>query len=253
MSDAKEAVVTDKHGGKTAARDRSPMSLLPVEKDDVKSIHEQRGNTSNSRSWPEGSETSSTTPVGPIPEEQRPPPLPPRPTANPGLFQDGIYKLGSSLRIPKRSARPSLQSTATTALSRTDIHTQSYQDGSRETTASARQITPASKAVGSYGSIRRFKGFGGPEGSDSASVRSYAPTLETGGDVESLLGEVLGASQESPAWKLISAHLEAPDPFESTLFEDDQITADFYREFDEIREVDSSDDNEGSVHALYFL
>ena len=173
------------------------------------------------------------------------PPLPPRP-ANVNLLREGSYSPGISLQRSGKTSRPHLQSTATTALSRTDIHTQSYQDGSQETFAASAQTTPPSKSIAAFGSIRRIKGFSDSEGGDSASVRSYAPTLETGGDVESLLGEVLGASQESPAWRLHSTQNEAPDPFDSITYEDDEVTVDFYREFDEISAVAADGENEGN-------
>ena len=83
------------------------------------------------------------------------------------------------------------------------------------------------------------------EGGDSLSVRSYAPTLETGGDVESLLGEVLGASRKNPAWRLQGAQSEALDPFERTTYVDDEVDVDFYREFDEISAVSADGENEG--------
>ena len=107
------------------------------------------------------------------------------------------------------------------------------------------QTTPPSKAVNAFGSIRRIKGISESEGGDSTSVRSYAPTLETGGDAESLLGEVLGSSQQSPAWRLQSTQNEASDPFEIITYEDDEVNADFYREFDEIGAVTTDGENEG--------
>ena len=180
----------------------------------------------------------------PLEEDSRPP-LPPRPGTL-DLFQEGKHSPGNSLQRPKKSNRPNLQSTATTALSRTDIQTQSYQDGSRETYAASAETTLPSKSAGVFGSIRRFKGIGGSETGDSASVRSYAPTLEAGGDGESLLGEVLGASQ-SPSWKLLSTQYEAPDPFDSATYENDEATVDFYREFDEIRAVDKDGGSEGAT------
>ena len=179
-------------------------------------------------------ESSATSHVPSAVHQDEPrPPLPPGP-GNLGLLREGNYSPGSSLQRSKKSARPQLQSTATTALSRTDINTQSFQDGSRETYAASAETTPPSKPAGVFGSIRRFKGLGGSETGDSASVKSYAPTLEAGGDVESLLGEVLGASQGSPAWKLLSTQYEAPDPFDSVTYEDDEATVEFYRELDEI-------------------
>ena len=194
-----------------------------------------------------GAESSATSHVpSAIHQDEPRPTLPPRP-GNLDLLQEGNYSPVSSLQRSKKSARPQLQSTATTALSRTDINTQSYQDGSRETYAASAETTPPSKPAGVFGSIRMFKGLGGSETGDSASVKSYAPTLEAGGDVESLLGEVLGASQGSPAWKLLSTQYEAPDPFDSVTYEDDEATVEFYREFDEIRAVDPDGGNEGTA------
>lgn len=184
-------------------------------------------------------------------DEQRPP-LPPRPGTL-DMLKEGNHGTGGTPQRTTHSARPNLQSTATTALSRTDIHTQAYSDGSRETYAASAETTPPSKPVGVFGSIKRFKGLSGSEGGDSVSVKSYAPTLEAGGDAESLLGEVLGASQETPAWKLLSTHYEAPDPFDSLMFEDNEATVDFYREFDELREGEFGDQNEGSISSILKL
>ncbi len=184
-------------------------------------------------------------------DEHRPP-LPPRPGTL-DILKEGNHSTGGTPQRPKQSARPNLQSTVTIALSRTDIHTQSYPDGSRETYAASAETTPPSKPAGLFGSIKRFKGLSGSEGGDSASVRSYAPTLEAGGDAESLLGEVLGASQESPAWKLLSTQYEAPDPFDSFMFEDNEATVDFYREFDELRGGESGEQNEGSISSILKL
>ena len=181
-------------------------------------------------------------------DEHRPP-LPPRPGTL-DMLKEGNH--GTPQRA-KQSARPNLQSTPTTALSRTDIHTQAYSDGSRETYAASVETTPPSKPVGVFGSMKRFKGLSGSETGDSASVKSYAPTLEAGGDAESLLGEVLGASQETPAWKLLNTHYEAPDAFDSMDFEDDEATVDFYREFDELRGGESGDQNEGSIPSILKL
>lgn len=172
------------------------------------------------------------------------PPLPPRPK-NLEFLQPG-----GSLQRPKTSSRPTLQSSATTALSLADIHTQSYQDGSRDTLTTSAESTPSEKTLRGYGSIRKLKEWNRSEGDDSASIKSYAPTLETGGDAESLLGEVLGGNQESPAWKLLSSHLERLDPFESINYEDDTVNADFDREFDELDQLDKEGNNEGSDNLL---
>jgi len=171
------------------------------------------------------------------------PPLPPRPT-NLSLLQESTSSPENRLQTPRKVSRPGLQSTATTALSRTDIHTQSRQDGSRETYAASPESTPPTNPSKGYGSIRKFKGLQGSEGTDSASVRSYAPTLEVGGDAESLLGDILGAAQDNPAWKLFSDQAEAPDIF-SAQDDDNEVTADFYREFDDLRAIDAGGSDEG--------
>ena len=74
---------------------------------------------------------------------------------------------------------------------------------------------------------------------------SYAPTIGTSGDAESLLGDVLGVGQQSPAWRLLSSQTEKADPFSFLPFEDEEPTADFSREFDELGELDAQGDNEG--------
>lgn len=172
------------------------------------------------------------------------PPLPPRPKKPELLHPGGI------LHGPTRSSRPNLQSIATTALSCTDVHTQSFQDGLREKIVAPTDSTTFGKSSRGAGSVRRFKGWTSGEGDDSASVRSFAPTVEAGGDVESLLGEVLGGPQETPPWKLRSSHVEAPDPFDLITYEDDPGLKDFEREFDELSELDAEGNNEGLEQSL---
>ena len=253
MGVADESFVAATNGGIPIANERS-SALPPPE--DAASHKTIRGITEASEASTErisnrtASGTSQAASASSATKEERPPPLPPRPT-NLSLLQGGQHAPGSPLRVSKRSARPALQSTATTVLSRTDIHTQSYQDGSRETTASNAQTTPISKTIGGFGSIRRFKGFGGSEAGDSASVKSYAPTLEASGDVESLLGGVFGGAQEGPAWNILSASVEAQDQLASSSYANDETTADFYREFDEIPQADPGGDNQGKVYISF--
>lgn len=176
-------------------------------------------------------------------DEELRPPLPPRPT-NLQVLAEPTFTPPGSLQRPKKSTRPSLISKATTAISRTDIHSQSYHDGLRETYATSTDTTPSRDSPRNYGSIRRFKAHTGSEGDDSGSVRSYVPTLEATGDVESLMGEVLSAGQESPAWKLQSGQ-ELDNPYDSIEFEDDGVTAEFPHEFDDFGELDPTGSNEG--------
>ena len=248
--DAESLATSD--GGAELAKDRSTATTQPRDDEDESTIREAKEEDTERSSRAESSVTSEAHSQHPKTEQEHRPPLPPRPT-NVNLLQEGSYNPASSLQRLSKSSRPRLQSTATTALSRTDIHTQSYQDGSRETFAALAQTTPPSKAAAAFGSIRRIKGVSGSEGGDSASVRSYAPTLETGGDVESLLGDVLGASQESPAWKLHSTQNEALDQFDSVSYEDNELDVDFYREFDEISAVAADGENEGKYGLASYL
>lgn len=187
-----------------------------------------------------GPSTSRSVSQSTLTDEGPRPPLPPRPV-NLNLLGEGLNTPGDGSQSLKSPSRPNLQATATTSLSFTDVHTQSYLDGSRENSES----TSSRRSPKDFGSIRRFKSRYGSEGDESASVRSYAPTLEAGGDVESLLGEVLGASSASPAWGLLSTQTERLDPFDFISYNDDELTEDFNQEFDELGEVDSDGNNEG--------
>lgn len=192
------------------------------------------------------------------PGREKRPPLPSRPT-NLSLLQDSAQVPRASPQTQRSAPRPQLVSTATTALSRTDINTHSFQDGSRETFAATARTPPRGKSPRDYGSIRKdkAKGLSGSEGGETTSVRSYAATLEAGGDAESLLGDILGGGgggvgeQEVPAWKLFSSQAEGPDPFEGLSFGDDEETADFYREFDEIPDVGSDAEREEELLAQW--
>ena len=226
----------------TIAQDRSPTTSPPEDTESDVTIQEEQASPKTALS-PEPS-LAWQTPASPAAEDERRPLLPPRPPTL-SLLHDGKHSVGGSLKISERSTRPILQSTATTAISRTDIQTQSYQDGSRETIASSAQTTPPSKSQSGFGSLRRFKGFGSSEAGDSASIKSYAQASEVGGDVESLLGGMLGDSQGASAWKMLGTGDGALNSFESLPYQNDELTADFYREFDDIPEVDPNGDNEG--------
>ena len=171
------------------------------------------------------------------------PPLPPRPR-NPELLHPG-----GTLQGQIRS-RPKLQSTATTALSCTDVHTQSFHDGSRDRLSALTESTDSSRTLRGAGSLRGFKGWTSGDLDDSASVKSFAPTLEAGGDVESLLGEILRDPEETPSWKSLSARAEEPDPCDPITFEQDAGLKGFEQEFDELGEVDAKGNNEGLEQSL---
>ena len=196
------------------------------------------------------SRRSSSSAVGilnAVSERENRPPLPPRPSNLDLLTQ--ISTPGSSLRIPRRSTRPQLQSQATTGVSRTDIQTQSFADGSRETYAHSTKSTPSGKSFRFDSPTGQLSGSNISEGDDSTSVQSYLPT--TGGDVESLLGNVIGNGQQSPAWRLLSSQAERDNPFELLLGDNGEPTADFSREFDEMGELDPKGENEGIAVLLF--
>ncbi|KAI4247455.1 MAG: hypothetical protein L6R40_001403 [Gallowayella cf. fulva] len=169
--------------------------------------------------------------------DEKPPPLPPR------AYQKAPNVGLAGIRTPSTPIRPRLQATATTAVSRTDIHTQSFQDGSRETYAASKQSSPPSTSWAGWSSIRRLKV---QEGSESASIRSYAPTLDTGADVESLLGGFLGQEQTS-GWNILNGQLEETGLQQVDSSEDDGVLLDFDQEFDEIGGLDSGDTSEGNL------
>lgn len=166
---------------------------------------------------------------------ESPPPLPIRP----GNLR--ILRPGSSLR---RQSRPNLQASATTALSLTDIHTQTHEDGFRENYAAPTESTSSPKSVRAYGSIRKFNWRNSSENDDSVSMRSHAPISDVGGDLESLLGDIDGSSQRSTAWKLLSAQVDRSDQFDLMSIGGDTV-ANFDLEFEEIGELDSEGSNAG--------
>ena len=147
----------------------------------------------------------------------------------------------NTLQVPRKSSRPQLQSTATTALSLTDIHTHAYADGTRETYAQSAKSTPSRKSFVD-------RSYEGTEVDDSASVRSFVPGSGTTAlDAESILGDVLIADQQSPSWKLLSEQVEARDHLDELPFDDSEPRAGFNREFDELAEIDAEGTNEGKL------
>lgn len=181
-----------------------------------------------------------------VSEEEKPPPLPPRPQ-NLNLLREGRSVIGSSLHIPQRSTRPSLQSQATTAVSLADIQTQSFPDGSRETYQNSVKSTPSGKSFRFDSPVGRLRSAAGSERDDSASILSRIPTTEYGGDAESLLGDVLRPGERSPAWRLLTSQIEKGNPFDSLPYENEERTANFSREFDKIGEINEDGGNEGII------
>ncbi|KAJ8130774.1 hypothetical protein O1611_g2852 [Lasiodiplodia mahajangana] len=165
--------------------------------------------------------------------EERPPPLPPRPSQH------------------------ALQSKPTTALSSMTIQTLSFPDGSRGTfstpadsKAADDSTTPPTEssdlaAIGFHtiGSARK------QDTDESMSVMSMAPTLRPPGDLESLL--VGDMAKKSPAWMLLRSQSAAIMPFETMRTEQSTTFAGFDREFDDIPDESNSDWNDADRLQLW--
>lgn len=165
---------------------------------------------------------------------EHPPPLPPRPT------RLESYRQPSSL-VPWSLARPSLQSTATTSVSRPDIHIETPHDNSGDSHPIPKQLTPpTNKPWVGWGSIRRLKI---QDGDESARIRSYAPTVGTGGDVESLLGDVTDNGHTS-GWNLLGEQLEETGLEQPDVSLEKETYQDFDQEFEELDVLDSGTNNE---------
>lgn len=163
--------------------------------------------------------------------EGTPPPLPPRPK-NLQLL-DGRPQTSGSLN----PSRPPLQSKATIQLSLAD--TQSYSDEPKDTVSS-----DASKQMSYQGlGVNRS----GSEADDSASIKSFAPTIGMGGDAESLLGEVL-YGQDKAIFKSLGHRLGSLSGHSERIFPDDPEFEDaFEHEFDEVEEMKADGSNEEAV------
>jgi hypothetical protein len=156
--------------------------------------------------------------------ESTPPPLPPRPSNHDLLDGRPTTADMGSLRLPKRTSRPQLQSHATTALSITDIQMQSRGD-----IASAKS-SPTSREPSQKRSFSRFGRLkSNSETDDSASVQSYAPTLDVPYDNVSMLGE-----EPSPAWKALSSQMGNVDPLQLDEPFEDILSERIASEFDDL-------------------
>ena len=163
-----------------------------------------------------------------VSREGTPPPLPPRPK-NAGLLESRPSTSHSTA-----PTRPQLVSKATTQLSYTD--TQTYAHGSRDASPSSGASRPRT-----YFGLNTSRNTSDVE--DSVSVRSFAPTIEVGGDAESLLGEVIGDHEKSLLRSL--GHRFEDKEAESMFPADPEFEAAFTREFDEVEDMKADGSNEG--------
>jgi hypothetical protein len=209
-------------------------------KDTMKATDDQAAEGSKSQ---EESKTSNTS--APESREGTPPPLPPRPS----LLQTPNQRPRTSagqLTLPRSSSqqrsasRPPLQSQATTAVSLADVHSQSH--GGEE----SYPPTPTSRHIG-FAGLRLGSSRRGSDGEDTASVMSFAPTLEAGLEVESMMGDVL-QDRNTPGRMPITPR---KDFSEGSLFPLDPDFEDaFEHEFDELDDVTSDGLNEGELFRM---
>ncbi|KAI9795806.1 MAG: Vacuolar fusion protein mon1 [Piccolia ochrophora] len=175
-----------------------------------------------------------------------PPPLPPRPSESHLSSRAPSTPIGT-LQGYSKNLRPQLRTQATTAVSLTDIHTQTHQESLHETYSTSAAPPKGSPTPGKDG--RESKSRWAPSGSDTgdtASIKSYVPTLETSGDVESLLGEVLGSDACGMSWLHAKDDGRSERPVIMSL-EDQHLDEHFLHEFDESEELNASGDNEEAL------
>lgn len=171
-------------------------------------------------------------------QELAPPPLPPRPPVS----QSG------SMRLSKRSSRPQLLSTPTTALSSTNVHTQTHVG------EQSPRPSPTSRAVSRKQSsthLGRFVSNGGTsDDNDSASIRSYIPSLDVHLDNESIIGDVIGEEGTS-AWQALSTQVEKDDPFATVLPEDEILDYQIQHEFDDVTSLGDNGTTEDDLLSIW--
>lgn len=171
------------------------------------------------------------------------PPLPPRPSALSVLHKSTTEASPASQALP----RPRLVSAATTAVSSTNIQSQGASDATRlghrpaiKHSASKASLQAASSTPRSKKSLSRSRAES--DVSDVGSLRSTVPTL-SGTDAESLLGDVLGSDSSLPTWKLQDDR-SSTHRFDFLPRDTEEPTADFNREFDELAELDDSNEEQ---------
>jgi len=172
--------------------------------------------------------------------EGTPPPLPPRPKDPNDTARTqssvGSLRIGRSSSKSPSDSRPPLQSKPTTALDLTDIQTQSHGRDEQLTSPASKNLT--------HSGFRRAVSKSGSDGDDSASVMSYAPTLEAGVDLESMLGDVLG---DVSARQLEPATSQADEKPERLFTEDEGFEEAFEHEFNELDDITSDGLNTDAV------
>lgn len=154
------------------------------------------------------------------------PPLPPRPS---------VSKAGS-VRL---SSRP----TATTALSLAGVHTQTNPE------AGGLRSTPGSRSVSrktSFTHFGRFVSNNDSDGDDSASLKSFVPTLDVHADSASILSGV-EADDSISLFKGVEIQADIEDPFTLASSEVDALSEQIEHEFDDVTSGDVADSSDGAA------
>ena len=181
--------------------------------------------------------------IGTVSDEGEKPPLPPRPRKVSLSGKDNNLSKGTS-QGPRGPPRPQMRTNPTTELSLMDVHMRLYGDSPRTNYKDSARSTDSGKSFRFDGPEGNLRSYPIDEADDSASTRSYVPTVE-GGDAESLLGDMVGSNQLSPAWQLLNSHFETANPFDSMPSDDIEPTADFSRDFDDLGGLTTNGENEG--------
>lgn len=182
------------------------------------------------------SRSTSYSNLSALSREGTPPPLPPRPK-NLGLLESRPSTSHSTA-----PTRPQLVSKATTQLSYTD--TQTYTNESRDDSPSSGASRPRN-----FFGVNRSRA--ASDVGDGVSVRSFAPTIEGGGDAESILGEVIGDHEKSLLRSL--GHRFEDQESESMFPSDPELEEAFEHEFDEIEDMSADGSNEGQDILLLYV
>lgn len=171
--------------------------------------------------------------------EGTPPPLPPRPQLGIPAFSS---RPTSSHSIARAPSRPQLVSKATTQLSVTN--TQAFGNDSLDDSASQASSKPRHV-------LPNLPSNTTSDADDSASVKSFTPTIAGG---ESIIGEIMGVTEKSKQEETLlrsmghrfehadSQNMFPPDPdFESS----------FDREFEDVDDMAADGSNEGQrIHDI---
>ncbi|KAG9192378.1 hypothetical protein G6011_11112 [Alternaria panax] len=168
-------------------------------------------------------------------KEEIPPPLPPRPAL--GLLSR------PSTSHSTASGRPQLLSKATTQLS--VATTQAFAtDAKDEPPTSSSGPKPRDVLGANLASLTIS------DADDSASIRSYAPTIDAAGYQESLLGEVMGQAEKTEQEKSLLrtlGHRFVDAEAQSMFPPDPAFDAAFHREFDNVDDMAMDGSNQEAV------